>query len=205
MRQALIMAAIALVIGAASWAAQGPLPGDLAITQALQSAFGTAPPWAFAVTQSAVLPLVGATLAVAAALAWWLRALHGALAVGIAYGLALLADKLLRAGIFVARPSDTLVAVAAPSSSSGLPSTFGLVYGALFGVAVLAGSQQGRRAWPVRAIAAGAIFIGSAARVVLGGHWTSQMIASLAARLLLAALAIRLSAWLLSLIAGKRA
>jgi membrane-associated phospholipid phosphatase len=205
MRQALILAAIALVIGAASWAAQGPLPGDLAITQALQSAFGEAPPWAFAVTQSAVLPLVGATLAVATALAWWLRGLHGALAVGIAYGLTLASDKALRAGIFVARPSDTLVAVAAPSSSSGLPSTFGLVYGALFGVAVLTGSQMGRRAWPVRAIAAGAILIGSAARVVLGGHWTSQMIASLALGMVLAALAIRLSAWLLSLIAGKRA
>lgn len=205
MRQALILAATALVIGAASWAVQGPLPGDLAITQALQSALGAAPPWALALTKSAVLPLAGATLAVAAVLAWWQRGLRGALAVGIAYGLALASDKALRAALFVARPDPALVAVAEPSLSSGLPSTFGLIYGALFGVALLAKPHPHRKAWPARAIAASAIFIGSMARTALGGHWASQMVASLAAGLLVALAAMALSALIFSLIAGKRA
>jgi membrane-associated phospholipid phosphatase len=100
--------------------------------------------------------------------------------------------------LFVPRPFEPLVAVAAPSSSSGLPSTFGLVYGAVFGVALLAGAGAGASgAWaalPARFLAAAAITAGSAARVVLGGHWPSQMLASLALGGLLALAALMLTA-----------
>lgn len=189
MRTAAVLGIIALLLGAACWAQQGPLPGDVAITQGMQALLGTQPGWAFALTSSAVLPLVAATLLAGATLGWWLRDGSGAVATVLAYGLALLADMALRAAVFVVRPAEPLVAVAAPSVSSSLPSTFGLVYGAIFGVALLAGTTAGRAAWLVRLIAAAALITGSGARVVLGGHWASQMIASVAFGLLLALLA----------------
>jgi exodeoxyribonuclease V gamma subunit len=134
-------------------------------------------------------PVPPPALLAGATLGWWLRGGSGAVATVLAYGLALLADMALRAAVFVVRPAEPLVAVAAPSVSSGLPSTFGLVYGAIFGVALLAGTTAGRAAWLVRLIAAAALITGSGARVVLGGHWASQMIASVAFGLLLALLA----------------
>lgn len=204
MKRAAVLGIFALVVGAASWTAQGPLPGDVAITRTLQTLLGDAPPWAFALTQSALVPLAGVSVGVAALLGWWLRGAVGGAAAVLAYGLALVADKALRAGLFVARPAEPLVAVAAPSSSSGLPSTFGLVYGAVFGVALLTAANTARQQWPARAIAAGAILVGSAARVVLGGHWASQMAASVTTGLLLAGLAIRLCAALPALNAGTR-
>ena len=191
MRALLLLAAITLLTGAASWASGGALPGDVALTQGLQAALGSAPPWAFALTRSAVWPLAGATVVLAAMLGWWLRGVSGSAAVLAAYGLALAADQALRAVLFVPRPDPALVAVAAPSASSGLPSTFGLVYGALFGLALQADATSARTTLPARMIAASAIITGAAARIVLGGHWPSQMIASLCAGALLALLALR--------------
>jgi len=78
--------------------------------------------------------------------------------------------------------------VVSASSSSGLPSTFGLVYGSIFGVVVL-GQASGRLAFPLRALACALIIAGGAARVVLGGHWTSQMLASVLLGLLAATVA----------------
>jgi membrane-associated phospholipid phosphatase len=202
MRAALPLALIALVIGGASAMLQGPLPGDVALARALQAALGSAPLWAFALTQSAVFPLVGMSLIAGAALGWKVAGMRGVLAVPLAYGLALLADKALRAVIFVPRPAEPLVAVAVPSASSGLPSTFGLVYGAVFGVALLAAASGARTAGPARLIAGGAMLVGAAARVVLGGHWPSQMLASCALGMVLALAALALAARLPRLTSG---
>lgn len=121
MRAVVLLAASALLIGAASGAAQGPLPGDVAIARALQEVLGSAPSWAFTLTRSAVLPWAGVSVLAAAMLAWWVRGIGGSAAVFVSYGLALAADKALRAVLFVPRPAEPLVAVAAPSASSGLP------------------------------------------------------------------------------------
>lgn len=185
MRFAVLLAVLAAVVGAANAVLQGPLPGDVAITLALQSALGQAPAWAGWLTDTAKAPLLWGTLAVAAALAWRGSGWRGALAVPLAYAFAFAADLALRAVLFVPRPDPGWVAVAAPAASSGLPSTFGLVYGALFGAALL-GPRAARRARPARLAAAGLLFAGATARIVLGGHWPSQMLASVAFGLLLA-------------------
>jgi membrane-associated phospholipid phosphatase len=181
----------ACAAGLALVLAQGPLPGDAAITAGLQQAFGVEPVWAFWLTDSAKAPLLWATLFLAIALAWVAVGLRGALAVSLAYALAFAADKALRMAIFVPRPSEPLVAVAEPATSSGLPSTFGLVYAAMFGVALLA-FPPSRSAWFARPAAAGLLIIGCVSRVVLGGHWPSQMFASAMLGLALALLAFGL-------------
>ena len=184
----LILTLLALAIGGACLAVQGPLPGDVGATRKLQSLFGNAPRWAEWLTDTAKPPMVIATLGVGAGLAWLAAGWRSALSVPLAFGLAWLIDKGLRAVVFSPRPSADLVAVASASSSSGLPSTFGLVYGSIFGVVVFAAATC-RAANGLRALASALILAGAAARVVLGGHWSSQMLASVLLGLLAAAAA----------------
>ncbi len=199
MKQAAVVALIAVFAGAASIFWAGPVPGDLAITQFLQKVFGEAPSWAQAITSTAVMPLALATLALGIGLGWPAAGLRAALAVPLAYGFAFAVDKALRAILFVPRPAAEQVAVSAPSVSSGLPSTFGMVYGAAFGLALLApGSTP-----TARLIAAGLLLAGGAARVVLGGHWASQLVASSALGLMLALFAAALAMKIPSISAGK--
>jgi membrane-associated phospholipid phosphatase len=167
---------------------QGPLPGDVAVTLALQAMFGAAPQWAEWLTDTAKPPQVIVTLLAGTALVWFIAGWRNALAVPPAFGLGWVLDKALRAVIAAPRPSPDIVAVASASSSSGLPSTFGLVYGSIFGVALFAGAT-GKAALAGRTLALALIIAGSAARVVLGGHWTSQMITSVLLGLVAATLA----------------
>lgn len=182
----------ALIGGAASLAVSGPLPGDVAVTIALQSAFGPAPQWAEWLTDTAKPPMVLATIAVGAAMAGLATGWRGAVSIPIAFGLAWLIEKALRAIIFAPRPTSDLVAVASASSSSGLPSTFGLVYGSIFG-AVLLEAASGRIALAVRTLAAAVIVTGASARIVLGGHWTGQMLVSILLGLAAASTALALT------------
>lgn len=184
----LILTLLALAVGGACLAVQGPLPGDVGATRRLQSLFSNAPRWAEWLTDTAKPPMVIATIGAGAGLAWFASGWRSALSVPLGFGLAWLIDKGLRAVIFAPRPSADLVAVASASSSSGLPSTFGLVYGSIFGAVVFA-AATGRLALGLRAFALVLIFAGVAARVVLGGHWSSQMIASVLLGLLAAAAA----------------
>lgn len=184
----LVLALLTLAVGGACLAVQGPLPGDVGATRRLQSLFGNAPRWAEWLTDTAKPPMVIATMGFGAGLAWLAAGWRAVLSVPLAFGLAWLIDKGLRAVIFARRPSADLVAVASASSSSGLPSTFGLVYGSIFGVVVFA-AATGRSANGLRALALALIFAGVAARVELGGHWTSHMLASVLLGLLAAAAA----------------
>lgn len=188
MRTAVTLAIAALAVTAVCLIAQGPVPGDVAVTQVLQSLFGDAPRWAAWLTDTAKPPMVIATVGVGAGLAWLVGGWRPTFAISLAFGLGWLTDKGLRAVIFAPRPPAELVAVASASSSSGLPSTFGLVYGSIFGVVVFV-KASGRSAFPLRALACALIIAGGAARVVLGGHWTSQMLASVLLGLLAAAVA----------------
>jgi len=178
-RRALSCAAGALLLGAACSIAQGPLPGDLAITGALQAALGTTPPWALAMTETAKMPWLAATLTVAVALEAVRAGWRGALGPPVALLLALALDALLRLVLFAPRPSADLVAVASASASSGLPSTFGLFYGALFGAAACLLARRRAAALAASSLAAALLVVGACARVVLGGHWSSQVLASL--------------------------
>lgn len=192
MRTPAFLALLALVAGAAGVAFQGPVPGDAALTLSLQTLVGTGGHWAAWLTASAKAPLLWGTLALAAAMAWRVAGLRAAVAVPLAYGIAFVADKALRAVLYVPRPDPRLVAVAEPSASSGLPSTLGLVYGAIFGI-ILLGRSTSRRARPARILATVLIAAGATARIVTGGHWGSQMLASLAMGLLMAAGALALT------------
>ena len=159
--------------------AQGALPGDLVVTRALQEVLGVAPRWAEFVTSSAKFPMVWLTLLLATALVFPARGWRAAAVPALAFAGVTLLDVVLRALVFAPKPDPGLVSVATASASSGFPSTFGLVYGALFGPALFtARGPRGAHAFAIAA-AVGLLVAGATARIVLGGHWTSQMLASL--------------------------
>jgi len=172
------------ILGGACLISQGPLPGDLALTQALQEALGASPSWAEFVTTTAKAPSVWVTLFLAIALSALVgEGWRGAAVPGLAFVGIQMMDGLLRVLVYAPKPSPDLVPVANASAASGFPSTLGLVYGALFGgvLFVSALSSKGERR-ELRALAilasVGLLVSGAAARIVLGGHWASQMLAS---------------------------
>jgi len=175
---------VSAAVGGASLIAQGPLPADVWVTRLLQTLFGDHVGWARYLTASAHVPGLWPTLFVATSLAAVRGGRRAALLPSLALIVVLLVDRGLRALVFAPRPDAALVEVASVSAGSGLPSTFALVYGALFGGVLFARARTGgrRRAWdaPAFAIAVGAILSGGAARIALGGHWASQIVASLA-------------------------
>lgn len=174
---------VSVAVGSVGLVAQGPLPGDVAATRGLQALFGGSPGWARLLTESARAPGLWATLLLAIGLAAARGGRPAMLAPPLALALAQLADRGLRAFVFAPRPDPALVQVASPGAGSGLPSTFALVYGALFGavlfVRVVATDGAPTRSVAVASIASGLITAGCTARIVLGGHWTSQVVASL--------------------------
>jgi membrane-associated phospholipid phosphatase len=187
--QPVFLALVALGFGAGTWVSQGPIAGDVAVTIALQELLGASPGWAVWLTRTAAQAGIWLLVLLCCALAW-LRcrdfcALAPLLAVVAAKG----ADALLRAVLFVPRPSPELVDVAAISGSSGLPSTFGLMYGAALGGVAFVRGPYPRTTITVLEWTA---FSACTARVVLGAHWPSQMFASAALGLLIACCVVAL-------------
>ncbi len=162
---------------------QGPLWGDLSVTLFLQGLLGTEPFWAFWVTDSAKFPMVLGLLLPALLWAWMLAGVQGLGTVGASFLLAKAIDPVLRALIYAPKPTEDLVPVAVHSSSSGLPSTFAFVYGSIFAALILlqaSGRAQGSRLslW-ISGLLLLVLLMACLSRVVLAGHWSSQMLASL--------------------------
>lgn len=180
-----LLTALSLGLGVASLLAQGPVPGDVAITGALQRAFADTSGLMLQVTATAKTPALAATTLVACALTGAALGPRYALCPVIALGAAFALDALTRAGLFAPRPDPSLVSVVETATSSGLPSTFGLVYGALFACPWW-GRRGSAATWTVRAVTGIILAVGILARVVPGGHWPSQLVASMALGALLA-------------------
>lgn len=186
MKRAAILLALGVALSAACLIAQGPLPGDVAVTRALQSVLGSAPASASFLTDTAKPPWLWLTLVVASSLAHLRGKWPSAAVPPLALLAAWLVDTALRAVVFAPRPSADLVAVASPSASSGFPSTFGLFYGAMFGAVLFAPARRGGGSVGAFAAAALLVAAGLFARVVLAGHWTSEILSSLLLALSLA-------------------
>ena len=190
-RTALTLLGLGAIWGIATSVA-GPLPGDVALTRALQSIAAPSAGWAQALTDTGKMPLMAGLALLCAALAGWLAGWRSAIALGLSLAAAKLLEFALRTALHVDRPSTELVQVVAPSTSSGFPSTFGLVHGATVGFVLLAALSSRRQGSAAVALAASMLLAaGIMARVLPGGHWPSQMLASLLLALGLSALFLR--------------
>ena len=180
-RSAIALAILGLALGCWSVWQQGPLPLDLAITRQLQAIIPAQSAWIEWLSSTAGWPLIVVSALVVAVFAASLAGLRGAAGALIGIALAMAAERGLRMLIFVPRPDPALVQVAKASASSGLPSTFAIFYGAGAAALVLASAgKRGPEAQVVRWGAVALLVAGCVGRVVAGGHWTSQVIASAA-------------------------
>jgi undecaprenyl-diphosphatase len=93
------------------------------------------------------------------------------------------------------RPSPSLVRVVGSPSGYSFPSIFALTYAATVGyLAVLAWrAAAGRARWVVVLVCGLLLFVGGSARIVLGAHWPSDVLASYLIGLVWAALLVSLS------------
>jgi len=178
-RFSILLAFAGVVIGMASLFVQGPLPGDVFLTRMVQAIMGNEPSWAGFLTKTAKYPLLWLTLAIGIGMAWGRNGWRGAAAIPVVFICAQIIDKVLRVLVYVPRPTPDLVSVVSLSTSSGFPSTFALVYGAIFGVILVAPGRKGLIPAGLAALSLMLLGAGVSARIVLGGHWMSQMIASL--------------------------
>lgn len=172
---------IGVVLGLLNWMMQGPVPGDILLTRGLQAVVGHQPDWAAIMTKGGTKPWVWAVTALVGMALYALRGARMALVAPLSFALAVAADGILRYFVYSPRPLAALVAVAKPSSTSGLPSTYGLVTGSTIGLlAMVTLADQRAAVRTIGWIAVAWLLAGWAARVTMGGHWTSQLLASYA-------------------------
>jgi len=172
-----VLMLIGIVLASACLIVAGPLPFDIAITRALQAVFGETPRWAEVVTTTTKSPWVWLTLLIGGGLAFIRNGWHGPVVMLVAFGVIKLLDLGLRAVFYVPKPLPEWVPVAAISHSSGFPSTFALVYAAVCGAVLLGPRQKGSLSLWVSWVAVMMLVVGLLTRVVLGGHWMSQVLA----------------------------
>jgi len=173
---------LVLTAGLTFAAARFPrFPGDVQVARLVQSlALGHT--WAQWVTATAKAPLsyvlLGITLVAALFLSGWRAAF---LSIPSFCGV-LLFDPALKSWIARPRPSAALIHVVGSNPGSSMPSTFALVYASTFGFLALMClmesrlSKGGRVAVLIPCL--GLLVMGGIARIVLGGHWPSDILLS---------------------------
>jgi membrane-associated phospholipid phosphatase len=179
-RTALVILIILDIVIAFAAARMPWFSGDPQIARAIQHFAPMPIPLAQAITTSALMPwclgLLAATIAVAWTICGWRAA---AVAVAIFFGLWLLGIGLSPI-VAQPRPTSALINVVGHPKGYAFPSIFGLIYGATFGYAgVLALVRlRGVARTLVCVIALFFLLAGIDARVVLGAHWPSDLLAA---------------------------
>jgi undecaprenyl-diphosphatase len=187
-----VAAALALLAGLtlAVLVHPGPLPGELAYVDWLQSLGGPVP------EAAELVRLVTGTegsLVVGALPAVWLvrrRGRAGAAAVLVVVVAMLVVQPLFKELVDRPRPDATQVDVRAEHSSTSFPSGHSLSTTALYGVAVGLALRERRRAPAL--LAAVPVVVTGVASGVQGVHWPSDALAGTITGALAAALAVRL-------------
>jgi len=190
-----VIAIIVTALLSVAVARSAHLPGDVSVTGFLQSVAPADNSWAEAMTTSAKTPWNFLLLAITFLLSRLIAGWRASVLAVVCFGGLLLIGPWLQGVIARPRPSPSLVRVVGSSSGYSFPSIFALTYAATVGyLAVLAWrAMAGRARWGVVLACALLLFVGGSARVVLGAHWPSDVVASYLIGLVWAALLVSLS------------
>jgi membrane-associated phospholipid phosphatase len=170
-----------LVLGFIGAASFNRFPGDLLTTRALQNLFSGKTQWAQWVTASAKAPWSYALLALSVIISWRWGGIRLAVAALGCFLLMHLLDQTLKPSIGRPRPQPEWVHVAGSSAGNSCPSTFALIHAGTLGWigGILLQPVVRRRIGMTMVAGVVVIFaVGMSARVVLGGHWPSDMVLS---------------------------
>lgn len=175
-----LIAALAVLILVVAAARMQRFPLDLSVARGVQRINSLGYPWAKSLTDTAKPPVAYGLLLVASLVGWRLAGFRAAFLAPAAYAVVLGLDRILKPWIARPRPSSDLIHVVGASSGFGCPSTFGLIYAATVGaVAWLAlRTSTGRTKGLVVGTSLLVLVLGGSARVVLGGHWPSDLLLS---------------------------
>jgi undecaprenyl-diphosphatase len=155
-------------------------PGDPQLARATQTYTPVPIAFAQAITASAEKPWCFILLAITIAVAWTMSGWRAAaIAVAIFFGLWVL-GLWLSPMVAQPRPTPDLINVVGHPKGYSFPSIFGLIYGATFGyiMGLALARLRGVARTVTCAVALFFLIAGIDARVVLGAHWPSDLLAS---------------------------
>jgi membrane-associated phospholipid phosphatase len=192
MKVSIITLALSLTLGFLGVYLQGPLPGDVEFTFLLQVILGSFNKLAVYVTMLGAWPLFAVPLVFSLILGFLWEGKRGLLFVISSYSTIKILDWILRSLFFSPRPQSELVIVFGPNTSTGWPSVLGMNLGVLlfclYFLSKMKRDQQKLNSKtrnlerillkyiPVLSILT--LTISGVSRVLLGGHWFSQMLST---------------------------
>jgi membrane-associated phospholipid phosphatase len=185
----LTLAAVILVIAAGRMQVW---PGDLAVTRLVQLR-SPGFTWAEALTKTASAPWSVMLAALCAAISGWMGGWRMAAAVALAFGSMWTIGEWVKPLIGRPRPPAALVRVIGSPKGFSFPSTFALVYSTTIGAVALVAALWSRRQGQGAIVATCVVLLllGGLARITLGAHWPSDIVATYGVGLVWSAILLR--------------
>jgi membrane-associated phospholipid phosphatase len=186
----LLFIALFLTVAAGKWTS---FPGDLTLTQLVQSITPASTVWAERISSTAKSPWSMVLLAVTVGISWTVAGRCAALLALASFGGMWVLGKWLGPVIGRPRPSPALVRVAEQLSGFSFPSVFALTYASTVGflAILLAVKTTGAARMAVMIVCCLLLLVGWAARISLAAHWPSDVALSCLIGVLWAAFLIR--------------
>ena len=178
----LVLAALATVVLAAAISFTPFLPGDVAVARAVQSLSPHPEWWARPISDLAPAPGKYVVMAVVVTAAFFIGGWRGLVLLGGFLLLEQYGAEYTKAWFRRPRPSPNLIAVVGSPTGYTFPSTtmtfLSVTFGSLGLIALV--NRKAPNRWPIIIGCFALVAAGGVARVALGAHWPSDVIATVA-------------------------